>query len=183
METYGEDSYFNPEKESNIQDSPEAWRYDLRTGEFLPYSLSEKQQRQILEEPWLCPDSDCSNNKQTVFDTETQKSMFGFDVSDRENEPKIVDRFFTYPYRWDEREGDSWDVGLRCPCCELFIACVLSQKTVEVYDDMLNEQAECFLERIKSFARLRFGQDADRIAEAIKHGGIEPMDFRSSDID
>ena len=82
-----------------------------------------------------------------------------------------------YPVNWEERAGDRWKIERRCPNCEWRTTDEFHQSEVEPYDDVLNEGTEDLLIGLRNFARSNMEEDVERLIDAIRNDGIQPMDF------
>lgn len=82
-----------------------------------------------------------------------------------------------YPLTWAELKDDKWRIERRCPNCEWRHVGEFTQDEVEPFDDVLNDGTEDLLINLRSFARANMESDVEWLADAIRTGLIEPMDF------
>ena len=82
-----------------------------------------------------------------------------------------------YPVAWEERDGDRWQIDLRCPNCEWRHRGEYDQATVEEFDDVLNEGTEHVLGTLRALAKANMEADVKRLVDAINRDLIQPMDF------
>ncbi len=189
METSGnfENGPEHSEKRPPKFSAPIAYRNHEKTGQAEIIILSEEQERQITETPWICPDPKCIRNQQnSELDWKTQNGLFGFFLNGSSNTwqnfddcEAIVnsDKYFIEPIDWQENDHDSWNVDLVCPCCTLFVSATLSQDTVEIYDDILNKNRNKIIQYKHEFTRNIFEQEVELMIKAIDSGDIQPIDF------
>jgi hypothetical protein len=81
------------------------------------------------------------------------------------------------PEWWDEADGGSWQVGLRCPECEHRHEGVYRQSVVDAYDEFLNESSDELAASYRRLVRENLSDELERFAGALNAGAILPEDF------
>jgi len=81
------------------------------------------------------------------------------------------------PEWWEETEGGSWHVGLRCPDCEHRREGTYSQRVVDDYDERLNEGSDELSTAYRRLMRDNLVAEMERFAGALRAGAILPEDF------
>ncbi|HEU0019342.1 MAG TPA: hypothetical protein VFQ14_03525 [Thermoleophilaceae bacterium] len=81
------------------------------------------------------------------------------------------------PEWWEETDGGSWRVGLRCPDCEHCREGIYSQGVVDAYDEQLNEGSDELATAYRRMVRDNLVAEMERFAGALRAGAILPEDF------
>jgi DNA-directed RNA polymerase subunit RPC12/RpoP len=81
------------------------------------------------------------------------------------------------PEWWEETDGGSWRVGLRCPDCEHRREGIYSQGVVDAYDELLNDGADALTTAYRRLVRDNLVAEMERFAGALRAGAILPEDF------
>ena len=82
-----------------------------------------------------------------------------------------------YPADWEEVGGQNWSVTLCCPNCGHEREGVFTQRTVESFDEQLDEGADVLGRDYKRLLRANLAEEIDRFAEALRSDAILPEDF------
>ncbi len=87
------------------------------------------------------------------------------------------DSALVQPEWWEETDGGSWLVGLRCPDCERRREGVYSQSVVDDFDERLNEGSDELTTIYRRLVRDKQIAEMERFAGALQAGAILPEDF------
>jgi ribosomal protein S27E len=82
-----------------------------------------------------------------------------------------------YPTGWDEADGDSWHVQLRCPDCEHRREGVFSQPTVEAFDEELDNGTHALTADYRRLCRSNLAEELERFTAALDSDALLPEDF------
>jgi ribosomal protein S27E len=81
------------------------------------------------------------------------------------------------PEWWEETDGGSWQVGLRCPDCEHRHVGIYSQSVVDAYDEQLNDGADELAAAYRRMVRDNLVAEMECFSGALRAGAILPEDF------
>jgi hypothetical protein len=84
---------------------------------------------------------------------------------------------FVQPLEWAPSGTARWRVDLRCPECEWEGSGVHDQKTMDRFDEVLDDGTEALLEDLTQLSRAIMEEEADRFVDALKRDLIQPEDF------
>ena len=70
-----------------------------------------------------------------------------------------------------------WRVDLRCPECEWHGSGVHDQKTMDRFDEILDDGTEALLEDLTQLTRAIMEEEVDRFVDALARDLIQPEDF------
>jgi RNase P subunit RPR2 len=81
------------------------------------------------------------------------------------------------PLTWEEREGDTWTVTLRCPECELTRRGTFAGHVIERYDEELDRGSQELSADLRRLAHANMQAEIERFVEALAEDHIQPEDF------
>jgi hypothetical protein len=81
------------------------------------------------------------------------------------------------PVEWAPAGRSLWRVELRCPECEWRDSRVHDQKTMDRYDEVLDEGTEALLEDLTQLSRAIMEEEIERFVGALQRDLIQPEDF------
>jgi hypothetical protein len=70
-----------------------------------------------------------------------------------------------------------WRVDLRCPECEWHGSAVHDQKTMDRFDEVLDDGTEALLADLTQLSRALMEEDVERFVDALHRDLIQPEDF------
>jgi hypothetical protein len=82
-----------------------------------------------------------------------------------------------YPAEWQEAGPHNWSVVLCCPNCGHEREGVFTQRTIESFDEQLDQGAGVLGRDYKRLLRANLADEIDRFAEALRADAILPEDF------
>jgi len=82
-----------------------------------------------------------------------------------------------HPLDWGPAGTALWRVNLRCPECEWRSSAVHDQKTMDRFDEVLDEGTEELLDDLTQLSRANMEEDVDRFVDALRRDLIQPEDF------
>jgi len=87
------------------------------------------------------------------------------------------DRTLVYPVEWEEASTTHWEVELRCPNCEWNTVGRYDQRTVDRFDEELDQGTEALVRDLKRLTRANMEEEIERFTRALASDAIWPMDF------
>lgn len=84
---------------------------------------------------------------------------------------------FVQPTDWEPAGRSRWRVQLRCPDCEWRGSGVHDQRTMDSFDEVLDNGTEALLDDLTHLTRAIMEEDVDRFVEALRRDLIQPDDF------
>jgi hypothetical protein len=81
------------------------------------------------------------------------------------------------PVEWEPADGDSWQVLLRCPECEVFQAGVYGQAELDAYDLELDRGESLLRVAYIQLSTENMAQEIDAFTRALAVGALLPEDF------
>jgi hypothetical protein len=84
---------------------------------------------------------------------------------------------FVQPLEWAPSGTAQWRVDLRCPECEWHGSGVHDQKTMDRFDEILDDGTEALLEDLTQLTRAIMEEEVDRFVDALTRDLIQPEDF------
>jgi hypothetical protein len=81
------------------------------------------------------------------------------------------------PVEWAPAGASLWRVALRCPECEWCDDRVHDQKTMDRYDEVLDDGTEALLNDLTQLSRAIMEEEVDRFVDALQRDLIQPEDF------
>jgi hypothetical protein len=82
-----------------------------------------------------------------------------------------------YPVAWEEADGTSWEVSLRCPNCEWTATGVYPEAAIQRFDERLDRGTAALVTDLRQLTRANMEEDVERFAHAITAGHVLPEDF------
>jgi hypothetical protein len=82
-----------------------------------------------------------------------------------------------YPVRWEESDLENWSVQLHCPNCDIYRECIVSQDTVELFDEELDRGADAVTRDYKRLVHANMAEEIERFVGALNADAILPEDF------
>jgi hypothetical protein len=87
------------------------------------------------------------------------------------------DRTLVYPVEWEEVSPTHWEVLLRCPNCEWNELGIFDQRTVDRFDEQLDQGTEVLMRDLKRLTRANMEEEIERFTVALGSDLILPEDF------
>jgi hypothetical protein len=81
------------------------------------------------------------------------------------------------PVQWAPAGTSLWRVDLRCPECEWRDSRVHDQKTMDRYDEVLDDGTEALLDDLMQLSRAIMEEEVERFVDALRRDLIQPEDF------
>ena len=81
------------------------------------------------------------------------------------------------PVEWAPVGTALWRVDLRCPECEWRDNRIHDQKTMDRYDEVLDDGTEALLDDLTQLSRAIMEEEIDRFVDALDRDLIQPEDF------
>ena len=81
------------------------------------------------------------------------------------------------PVEWAPAGTSLWKVDLRCPECEWRDSRVHDQKTMDRYDEVLDDGTEALLDDLTQLSRAIMEEEVERFVDALQRDLIHPEDF------
>ena len=82
-----------------------------------------------------------------------------------------------HPTDWEPAGRNRWKVDLRCPECEWRGGGVHDQKTMDRFDEALDQGTEELLDDLNHLSRAILEEEAERFIDALERDLIVPEDF------
>ncbi len=82
-----------------------------------------------------------------------------------------------YPTQWSEAPGGSWQVTLRCPECEAVREGVFGQRSVDAFDEQLDEGTGALVADLRRLTHANMSEEGERFLAALAADAILPEDF------
>ncbi len=87
------------------------------------------------------------------------------------------DSQLVYPVAWEEAEGARWEVSLRCPNCEWFVADTFDEELIQRFDETLDRGTEALVADLRKLTRANMEDDVERFIAALNAEYVLPEDF------
>jgi hypothetical protein len=81
------------------------------------------------------------------------------------------------PTEWEPSGLELWRVALRCPDCEWRGSAVHDQKTMDRFDECLDDGTEELLADLTQLSRAIMEEEVERFVDALHRDLIQPEDF------
>ncbi len=81
------------------------------------------------------------------------------------------------PVSWDESDGGSWDLILRCPNCEWCRQGVFDSDHVDAFEEQLDAALVDMLTDLRRLTQANMADEIDRFVAALESGLLLPEDF------
>jgi hypothetical protein len=82
-----------------------------------------------------------------------------------------------HPTEWAPAGTALWRVDLRCPECEWHGTGVHDQKTMDRFDEVLDDGTEALLDDLTQLSRAIMEEEVERFVSALQRDLIQPEDF------
>ena len=82
-----------------------------------------------------------------------------------------------YPLAWEQADGSSWRVLLRCPDCERIREGVFGQAVVDAFDEQLEAGSDALAADLRRLTRANIADELSRLSAALQADAILPEDF------
>jgi hypothetical protein len=100
--------------------------------------------------------------------------------SERQHELHVCpecDGAFVQPTDWEPAGRARWRVQLRCPECEWHGSGIHDQRTMDRFDEVLDDGTEALLDDLTHLSRAIMEEEVDRFVDALHRDLIQPEDF------
>jgi hypothetical protein len=87
------------------------------------------------------------------------------------------DRTLVYPVEWEEVSPTHWEVLLRCPNCDWTEVGVYDQRTVDRFDEQLDDGTEALMRDLNRLTKANMEEEIERFTLALGSDLILPEDF------
>jgi hypothetical protein len=87
------------------------------------------------------------------------------------------DRTLVYPVEWEEVSPTHWEVLLRCPNCDWTEVGVYDQRTVDRFDEQLDDGTEALMRDLDRLTKANMEEEIERFTLALGSDLILPEDF------
>lgn len=84
---------------------------------------------------------------------------------------------FVQPTDWEPAGRARWRVQLRCPECEWNGSGVHDQRTMDRFDEVLDDGTEALLDDLTHLSRAIMEEEVDRFVDALRRDLVQPEDF------
>jgi hypothetical protein len=84
---------------------------------------------------------------------------------------------FVQPTDWEPAGRARWRVQLRCPECEWHGSGVHDQRTMDRFDEVLDDGTEALLDDLTHLSRAIMEEEVDRFVDALQRDLVQPEDF------
>lgn len=81
------------------------------------------------------------------------------------------------PTDWAPADRERWCVALRCPECEWRGGGIYPQRTVDHFDEVLDDAMQAVLDDLQALTRSNMEEQAERFTAALWADRILPVDF------
>ena len=115
-----------------------------------------------------------------AHEPETRERGVALRRSEREHELHLCPECggkFVQPTDWEPAGRSRWRVGLRCPDCEWLGSGVHDQRTMDRFDEVLDNGTEALLDDLTHLSRAIMEEEVDRFVAALHRDLIQPEDF------
>jgi hypothetical protein len=82
-----------------------------------------------------------------------------------------------YPVSWEEADGRSWRVLLRCPDCDHVREGVFAQEAVDAFDEQLDAGTDALATDLRRLTRANMADELTRFTAALEAEALLPEDF------
>lgn len=82
-----------------------------------------------------------------------------------------------YPIDWDQVDGNTWRVTLRCPNCEVIGDSVMGEELIEEYDGILDRGTDSLVRDLRNLTYANMATEINTFVDALRGDYILPEDF------
>lgn len=82
-----------------------------------------------------------------------------------------------YPVDWDQVDGNTWRVTLRCPNCEVIGASVMGEVLIEEFDGVLDRGTDSLVRDLRNLTYANMATEINSFIDALNADFILPEDF------
>jgi hypothetical protein len=82
-----------------------------------------------------------------------------------------------YPIDWDQVDGNTWRVTLRCPNCEEVGNSVMGEELIEEYDGILDRGTDSLVRDLRNLTYANMATEINTFVDALQGDYILPEDF------
>lgn len=82
-----------------------------------------------------------------------------------------------YPIDWDQVDGNTWRVTLRCPNCEVIGDSVMGEELIEEFDGILDRGTDSLVRDLRNLTYANMATEISTFVDALRSDFILPEDF------
>ena len=82
-----------------------------------------------------------------------------------------------YPIDWDQVDGNTWRVTLRCPNCEVIGDSVMGEELIEEFDGILDRGTDSLVRDLRNLTYANMATEINAFISALDGDYILPEDF------
>ncbi len=82
-----------------------------------------------------------------------------------------------YPIDWDQVDGNTWRVTLRCPNCEVIGDSVMGEELIEEFDGILDRGTDSLVRDLRNLTYANMATEISTFVDALRGDYILPEDF------